>query len=312
MGFKIYTFSPASAVATGGTMAFVLGNASELGMVRNEGNHVLYAEGLGAQFAFPNDFTISWSGSTATVTYNGTTSIPAGTVVKLQLETAGENNYLTSLPATLAEVGKDYLGNIRWTNARIVRVLFGAIATASATSVVNAATRTGTNTLTTYATPVTMDVPRTLQYVCGSAGDTTQTCTMRGLDEFGVAVTETVTLNGTSVVHGKKAFKTVISDTISASLTTTISIGSDTGIGLPFFIPGGTGVGIGNILKELTDNAVPTAGTAKGGDLTKATATTGDVRGTWVPNTAPDGAKVYEAWVCTSDTSFRGVPQFGT
>jgi len=310
MGFKIYTFSPSSAVATGGTMAFVLGNASELGMVRNEGNHVLFAEGLGAQFNFPNDFTVSWSGSTATVTYNGTTSIPAGSVVKLQLETAGENNYLTSIPATLAEVGKDYLGNIRWVNARLVRVLFGAIATASATSIVNAAARTGTNTLTTYAAGTVNDVPRNLQVTSSSAGDTTQTVIVRGLDEFGVAMSETFSLNGTSVITGKKAFKTLISDQVSATLAGNLSVGSNTGIGLPFFIPGGTGVGIGNILKELTDNAVPTAGTAKGGDLTKATATTGDVRGTWVPNTAPDGAKVYEAWVLSSDTSFRGVPQF--
>jgi len=309
MAFRIYSFSPASNVATGGTMAFVLGSASELGQVSLEGNHVLFAEGLGAQFAFPGDFTVSFSGSTATVTYNGSTTIPAGSVVKLQLETAGENSYLTQpQPLTI----KDYLGNIRTVQANIVRVLFGNIATASATSIVNAAARTGTNTLTTYAAGTVNDVPRTLQVTSSSAGDTTQTVIVRGLDEFAVAMSETFSLNGTSVIAGKKAFKTLLSDQVSATMAGNLSVGSNTGIGLPTFLPGGTGgsASLGYILKELTDGVAPSAGTVKGGDLTKATATTGDVRGTWVPNTAPNSVHTYELIMMATDISFRGVPQF--
>ena len=307
MAFKIYTFSPASAVATGGTMAFVLGNAVELGQTKFEGNHVLFAEGLGAQFAFPTDFTVSFSGSTATVTYNGTTSIPAGSVVKLQLETAGENNYLTQ-PQPLTT--KDYLGNIRCVQSNLVRVLLGAPIAASATSLVNAAARTGTNTVTTYAAGTVNDVPRNMQYKSSNAGDTTQTVILRGLDEFGVAMSETITLNGTNAVNGLKAFKTLISDQVSATLAGNLSIGCNTGLGMPFFLPGGTSAGIGYVVKEVQDGAATTAGTAKGGDLTKATATTGDVRGTWVPNSAADGAKVYELFISGADVSFRGVPQF--
>lgn len=306
MSFKIYTFSPASAVATGGTMAFVLGNAVELGQVKNEGNHVLFAEGLGAQFNFPGDFTISFSVATATVTYNGSTTIPAGSIVKLQLETAGENNYLTQ-PQPLTT--RDYLGNIRCVQAALVRVLLGAPIAAAATTVVNAAARTGTNVLTTYAAPVVLDVPRTLQYISSSGSDTTQTVIARGTDEFGVAMSETITISN-SAVHGKKAFKTVVSDQVSATLVGNLSIGVDTGLGMPFFLPGGTGAGIGYVVKEVQDGAATTAGTAKGGDLTKATASTGDVRGTWVPNSAADGVKVYELFISGADVSFRGVPQF--
>lgn len=310
MGFQILNATPSSAVASGGTIAFTFGTNSDLGQVRFEGGHVLFAEGLGAQFNFPNDFTISFSSLTATVTYNGTTSIPAGTLVKLQLETAGENNYLTSLPSTLNEVTKDITGKIRSVNARLVRVLFGAIATASATAVVNAVARVGTNLLTTYTTPFVMDVPRNVQVVSSNAGDTTQTAILRGTDEFGVAMSETISLNGTTIVAGKKAFKTLISDTTSATLAGNISIGTNTGIGMPLFLPGGTGAGLGYIVKEVQDGATPTAGTAKGGDLTKASGTTGDVRGTWVPNSAPDGTKVYEVFIAASDTNFKGVPQF--
>lgn len=307
MSFKIYTFSPSSAVATGGTMAFVLGNAVELGQVKNEGNHVLFAEGLGAQFAFPTDFTISFSGSTATVTYNGTTTIPAASIVKLQLETAGENNYLTQ-PQPIT--GRDYLGNIRHTQSNLVRVLLGAPIAATATNIVNAVARTGTNTLTTYSPAFVQDVPRNLQVKSSSAGDSTQTVIIRGLDEFGVAMSETFTLNGTSAVNGLKAFKVVISDQCSATLAGNLSVGSNTALGMPFFLPGGTSAGIGYVVKEVQDGAATTAGTAKGGDLTKATATTGDVRGTWVPNSAADGVKVYELFISGADVSFRGVPQF--
>jgi hypothetical protein len=252
--------------------------------------------------------SISWSSATATVTYNGTTTIPGGSVVKLQLETAGENNYLTT---PRPDVIKDVRGNIRSTAAALYRVLFGAVAAASATAIVNAAARTGTNTLTTYTTAFVMDVPRAATVKSSNAGDTTQTVILRGTDEFGVAMSETLTLNGTSAVNGKKAFKTVVSDQTSATLAGNLSVGTQAGVlGLPFFLPGGTSAGAGIVVKESQDYATPTAGTFVGGDLTKATATTGDVRGTWTPNAAPDGTKVYEVIISASDVTFRGVPQF--
>jgi hypothetical protein len=292
-------------------MAFVLGNASELGQVKFEGNHVLFAEGLGAQFNFPNDFTVSFSASTATVTYNGTTSIPAGSVVKLQLETAGENNYLTD-NRTAPEVYRDYLGNLRAVAARPVRVLFGAIATASTTNIL-ATTAVADTVLHTLTTPFVLDVPRGLAIV-SSTTDTTQSITIRGFDEYGVAMSEKRTLNGATPVLITKAFKTVVSYQADIAMAGNLSIGTRVGgIGMPFFLPGGTGVsGLGQVVKEIQDNANATPGVFIDGDLTKATLATGDVRGTWTPNATPDGAKVFEVVLFASDTTFRGVPQFGT
>ena len=37
---------------------------------------------------------------------------------------------------------------------------------------------------------------------------------------------------------------------------------------------------------------------------------TGDVRGTWTPNSAPNAARNYEAALLVRSRSFRGVPQF--
>jgi hypothetical protein len=309
MSFKILTSAPSAAVATNGTMTFTLGNAAEWGQVKLEGAHVAFAEGLQASFNFPKDFSLSVSGATVTLTYLGTTSLPAGKNVVLQLETPGENNYLVT--EAFINNTRDYLGNLRTTLARPARVLIGNPAATSATAIVNAVARTGTNTLTTYAPAYVVDVPRTVTVKSSNAGDTTQTVIIRGLDEYGVAVTETLSLNGTSAVNGKKAMKVVISDTTSATLAGTLSVGLTNVFGMPCFLPGGTSAGVGYVLKEAQDGATPTAGTWVGGDLTLATATTGDVRGTWVPNSAPDGSKVYELVVMFTDISFRGVPQYG-
>ena len=313
MGFRTYKTSVASAVATNGTFTFNVENASVWGQVKNEAGHQMYCEGLQTLFTSPAGFTMTASGATVTVTYLGTTAIPAGSVVQMQLELPGENNYLFDGKGQLEprEVGKDYLGNNRWATAKTVRLNLGAPSAAAAGTVVSAAARVGANLLTTYANAVVLDVPRVLKIVSSNAGDTTQTVTIRGTDEFGVAMTETISANGTTIVNGKKAFKTVISDTTSATFAGNLSIGQLATFGLPFFLAGGTGAGMGYVIKEATDGATPTAGTAAGGDLTNATATTGDVRGTWTPNTAADGAKVFEAVILATDVSFKGVPQFG-
>lgn len=306
MSFLVLEATPSAAVASAGTIAFTLANAAQWGQVKYQGAHKLYARGLQAVFTHPNDFTVSASGATVTVTYNGSTSIPAGTLVKLQLEIPGEDSY-----ATVAhnESVKDYYDNVRAVTARPVRVLFGATAAGSATAILNAQALAVT-TLQTLTTPYVMDAPRAV--TIKSSGADTAVITIRGYDEFGVAMSESLTLNGTSAVNGKKAFKTVVSYQAASAPANNLSIGTTNIFGLPFFLPGGTSAGIGYVLKEIQDGAVATAGTVVGGDLTKATATTGDVRGTITPNTTPDGSKIYECVIMSPDLSFKGVSQYGS
>src|SRR3546814_17481513 len=42
----------------------------------------------------PTDFTVSLGASSATITYNGATTLPAGSHVYVQLDEAGEDDYL--------------------------------------------------------------------------------------------------------------------------------------------------------------------------------------------------------------------------
>ena len=53
----------------------------------------------------------------------------------------------------------------------------------------------------------TLDVPRNI--VVDSGGVDTAVLTFTGTDEYGNTVVESITLNGTTAVAGKKAFKTV-------------------------------------------------------------------------------------------------------
>jgi hypothetical protein len=105
---------------------------------------------------------------------------------------------------------------------------------------------------------------------------------------------------------GKKAFKTITDVSSSASITG-LTVGTGDVLGLPVFVPGG-----GHVVAEMEDGANATAGTVVGGDLTAggATATTGDVRGTYDPNSAADGGKVFQLMVALPDPGYIGVDQY--
>lgn len=306
MSFVIVATTASAAVATNGTFTVSAPTATLAGAIKNRGGHQMVIHGMAAQFFFPKDFSISWSGATATITYLGTTTIPSGSAIQVQFELDGDdiNNPYHGVNGNQA----DKTGAFRGSFGQVFRVDFGAPLVASTTAIL-ATTPVTVTTVNTLATPFVLDVPRTLQMT--SSGADTAVVTARGLDEYGVAMSESFTLSGTGVISGKKAFKTVISYQAAGALANNLSIGFLNILGLPYYLAKQTGTGIGSVLKESQDGATPTAGTAVGGDLTLATATTGDVRGTILPNVTPDGTKVYSVYLFVSDVSFLGVPQFG-
>jgi hypothetical protein len=307
MAFVIVSTTASAAVATNGTFTVSAPSATLAGAIKNRGGHVMSIHAMGAIFNYPNDFSVSWSGATGTITYLGTTTIPAGAVVQVQFEMDGDDKnfpYHDLSSNQVDSVAKAYRGSF----GQVFKVDFGAPLVAN-TTLVLATTATADTVLHTLATPIVLDVPRNVQVV-SSTTDTTQSITVRGLDEYGVAMSETLALNGTTPVLGLKAFKQVNSYQANIAMAGTLSIGSGAKLGLPYYLPPQTGTGVGNILKESQDGATPTAGTFVGGVQTKATATTGDVRGTVTPNVTPDGTKVYSVYMFVADPSFLGVPQF--
>lgn len=149
-----------------------------------------------------------------------------------------------------------------------------------------------------------LDVPRNIT-IASSGVDTARVFTISSRDEYGRAVVETITGVNAATVAGKKAHKSNISVSVDAACAGNISIGWGNVLGLPAFV-----VGSAVIVKELQDGAAAAAGTLVGGDTNQPTATTGDVRGTYVPAVAPDGTKGYGLWATLPDPGFLGADQF--
>lgn len=325
MAFIRTSFTASSAIATNGTQTFGYPtrqpntpDVTTQGDFRGSFGHEAFAEGLQNVLKYGTDFTLTFGNSTITFTYLGTQSIPASTVIAIDLHTVGQNSqdpYGLQFSGNAGDVASQAFSGtaptgisnkvqgagVRWIN-------FGTPITSSATTVVNAsAAAESATTLQTLTTAVTLDVPRNLIYKSSSTLDVTQTVTARGFDDYGVAMTETASLNGTTSVVGKKAFAKVVSWQVGTVTTTgTISIGVGVLLGSPAFVPAA-----GAPISDILNGALATRGTWVAGDLTAPTATTGDVRGTWSPNTAPStNTNTYEALVAVPDSTFLGLPQF--
>jgi hypothetical protein len=151
---------------------------------------------------------------------------------------------------------------------------------------------------------VTLDVPRNV--IIDAAGAATAVLTVTGTDVYGIPMSEAITLNGTTAVAGKKAFKTITSIAASAAATD-FFVGTGDVFGLPIR------ANSRNYVLTAWNGAFVTTGTFVVADATTATTTTGDVRGTYAVPDAADAAKILTLWVFVLDddtqTGLYGVTQ---
>lgn len=294
MSFDIVRTTVSAAVASGATITFAYPAGKDVGSYRGSSRHRLYSKGLMAFFENPSQFTIAF-GANPVVTYNGSTTIPAGTEVSLQLNYVGQIGKVDPILNTAN----------RLQNLRPHLVDFGAVDAAAANNVWTSAALTllagivaPTGALVSGGV-ATMDVPRNIV----AAWTTTAVLTIYGTDEYGAVLRES-SASGTSLT-GKKAFKTVTGISVSADVTG-LTVGTGVVLGLPAFIP----YAAGSVLKEIQDGGNATAGTFVAGVGTAATATTGDVRGTWAPNGTPNGTINFATVLLLDDPNYRGVAQF--
>jgi hypothetical protein len=163
----------------------------------------------------------------------------------------------------------------------------------STTAVCNAQAAAAAGNLTINGASATAGVvtfadARAVMVDTNNTANTTQSVTVTGTDYYGQAQTETIDLNGTTDVSGKKAFKTITQVYVDDAITGTINVGSTDIFGLPYRI-----TNAGYVVHAGWDNTLAAdAGTFVAADTTSpATATTGDVRGTYTPSSAADGSK---------------------
>lgn len=285
-----------SAVATSGTFTTGYPEDGFLGLYRSGKNHRLVVDGT--VYACPNDFGIAFTSATViTVTWRGTNTLRAGARWILQLDIGsaepvpGVNNAAIVTP---------------------VRVNLGApiVADVDGIAAVQLAGAAGNFTLDGVRVAggvATLDRPRNVTLTGATTNHSARTFTVYGTDEYGEAVVETMAGPNNNTTSGKKAFKTVTRVAVDGAIATNgVSVGFGDVLGLPVFVDAG------GIYREREDGTVPTAGTFVAGLAvnTKSTATTADVRGTYDPNSACDGAKVFELDILLADPTFLGNPQF--
>lgn len=319
----VITGTLASAVASAGTFTVSYPSNRDDGDYAGGYDHALMVIN-GKFLATAGDISLAFGASNITVTYNGSTTLPAGSAFRLGVDRAGDDGKVNAL----ADTGKMARGEM-------VILNLGAPLTADTDAMIKAATSTeapDTETVTytpdTDATSPTdgaasvvsvngvdyweLDVPRNiLSTVTHGSSVVAMTITVTGLDIYGNTMSETITVaaTGTSQVdNGAKAFKHVRSIALTAAAdaeANTVNVGWGDVIGLPVFLPS-----TAYVLAELEDNADATAGTLVAGVSTAATATTGDVRGTYDPNSAADGAKDFQLVALIPDPSYKGVAQY--
>ncbi len=282
----------AAAVAAGGTFTVGYPTGKDRGSFQAGVFHKLSA--IGKVFSAPEDMTLSFGATTVTVTYNGATTLPIGTPFTFQFDDTGTTN----------PVVEPVSGQTIYAPARLGILNLGSPSAGAANAILLSAAITAAAGVAVFTGALggTLDARTGRNVVAAWTG--TAVMTVTGKDMYGKTVVES-SASGTSFT-GKKAFKTITSIAVSADVTAA-TVGTGNVLGLPVYTPNAAFV-----LKECENNAAATAGTIVAGLTlaTKPTATTADVRGTYVPNSTPDGSKSFTLLVALQDETFLGATQF--
>jgi hypothetical protein len=290
MAFDVVTMVLSAAVADNGTITVSYPTGKDAGAYYAGRTHKMYT--MGSVFTSPEDFTVSFGTSSITVTYLGATTIPAESTVRFQFDGVGsDKREMNGYSGSTKRLGvlTPYLINL---GAPDVADADGVCASQSITTT---ATINGALASSSVAT---FDQPRNVV----AAWTTTAVMTVTGTDEYGDVVVES-SASGTSMT-GTKAFKTVTGVSVSTAVTSA-TVGTGDVLGLPVFL-----AEKGLVIAELQDGANATAGTVVAGVQSTPTATTGDIRGTYDPNAACDGSRVFHLVALIGDPSYLGPDQY--
>jgi len=295
MSFDVVKTTLASAVANAGTFTIAYPTDRDDGDYQGGKDHQVWSTTYGELTTTAGQVSFAFGASVVTITNNSGQTLAANTDLIIQIDRLGKTGDV------LADDGKMIDADVVIINlgAPDVADPNGYVATQNLTAAGVYSVDTDTaGALAAAALLGTADVARNVV----AAWTGTAVITITGTDHYGNTVVES-SGSGTSLA-GKKAFKTITGIAVSANVTG-LTVGTGDVIGLPVFLPGS-----GHVIGELQDGAAPTAGTVVAGVRTVATATTGDVRGTYDPNAACDGAKAFQLIAALGDKGDKGVSQY--
>lgn len=241
MGLVIVETTLGSAVLDNGTVALSYPEGFTAGAFTFAVGHKAVLNG-NSSLAYNKEFALTFGDNATGITFTNRTgaTLAAGTRLQVQLETPGfRSNVLRRgdvLPATQKFTRNTYA-------LKPVLVDLGAPATADPNGILDDASATDSaqnytsaDFESTYDNDNGLDVPRNLT-ATGTAGSN-HVITVTGKDQYGNTMVENLTLNGTAVISGVKAFKKVTNVAVAAGASgDTFDLGWGNVLGLPFVLP---------------------------------------------------------------------------
>jgi hypothetical protein len=150
---------------------------------------------------------------------------------------------------------------------------------------------TGTTAVTTAAgvAAIQLDCPRAVSITIGTGTIADTAITVTGLDVYGEAMTDVIQTGTTqsTTVNGEKAFYQITGVAVAGAVGGTVAVGTSDVLGSPVRITDAGYIARSGWAGALADDA----GTFVAAVTTTATSTSGDVRGTYVPSSAPNGTR---------------------
>jgi hypothetical protein len=150
---------------------------------------------------------------------------------------------------------------------------------------------TGTTAVTTAAgvAAIQLDCPRAVSITIGTGTIADVAITVTGLDIYGQAMTDVIQTGTTqsTTVNGEKAFFQITGVAVAGAVGGTVAVGTSDILGSPVRITDAGYIARAGWAGVLAEDA----GTFVAAVTTTATTTSGDVRGTYVPSSAPNGTR---------------------
>jgi hypothetical protein len=166
-----------------------------------------------------------------------------------------------------------------------------AAATYAAAGNATLAAGTGTTSVFTAAgvAAIQLDCPRAVSVTIGTGTIADTAITVTGLDVYGQAMTDVIQTGTTqsTTVNGEKAFFQITGVAVAGAVGGTVAVGTTDVLGSPVRITDAGYIARAGWAGALADDA----GTFVAAVTTTATTTSGDVRGTYVPSSAPNGTR---------------------
>jgi len=226
---------------------------------------------------------VTGTGGTGTYTVSASQTVASATII-------GSGNALLQNPSPM-DVGVGPLGRLYiWDvvpQAKLTTNIVAAVITTATTLTLAAGAGVKSATIVGGATGLQLDCPRAVSTTTGAGSPTSVNITVSGYDYYGQAMSEVIATGtvASTTVNGKKAFYQISSVVASGASVVTVAVGTTDILGLPLRV-----IDKAYITRAgWNDTLAEDAGTMVTAATLAATTTTGDVRGTYVPSSAPNG-----------------------